>query len=141
MSTFSQNTCLVNFPFLSWQYVSEHSNPVLLSKSSPYLVSSWHLCSMPFSLFPYQGLPINCFPGCPLQLLTLMTHKIRCACDVQTHMRCPYRESLQLGSSLPQFLLFGVSRKQVDLKKKKIQTISLCDSINSMHDFVRFRSD
>lgn len=36
MSTFSQNVCLViHFPFLSLQYVSGHSNPILLPKSCP----------------------------------------------------------------------------------------------------------
>lgn len=37
MSTFSQNACLViRFPFLSLQYVSGHSNPILLPKSCLY---------------------------------------------------------------------------------------------------------
>lgn len=47
MSTFSQNAYLViHFPFLSLRYVSGHSNPILLPKSSR-IIAQLALCSMP----------------------------------------------------------------------------------------------
>lgn len=74
-------------------------------------LSSWHYVQChPYS-FPHWCLRVNCFPVCPLQLLTLMTHKICCVCDVQTSMRCPYRESLVRR-------LLSI-RKRVDFLKNK----------------------